>query len=155
MLLPLLIVPRLEQLEFSGMVGRLDASTDAFQALLSCSSCGLGHLSIDLVGDVARIQRFLRTANSIVHLTLPVPGNKNQIPVLKGIAVLPWLKHLEIHDVARGDDHRQLLDMLWWRRTHAGLELCEVFLGPWVPFGIDVLPAIVVAEFCALAETGL
>ncbi|KAJ6585627.1 hypothetical protein B0H19DRAFT_1250421 [Mycena capillaripes] len=87
----------------------------------------------------------------------PVDDDALVTVVIEAEDVKPKREKGKVREIAEGDDHRPLVDMLWWRRTHAGLEFCEVFLGPWVAFGfnIDVLPAIFMAEFGALAEAEL
>ncbi|KAJ7921457.1 hypothetical protein B0H13DRAFT_1984779 [Mycena leptocephala] len=130
----------------------------ALQSFLSRSSCDLQFLSVKMYRlTPAQSQRFFRAVNSIVHLQLTIMDSESrcEIQALHGANdVLPRLKHLEIRDGSNvvSADHRSLLDMLWWRRTHTGLESFELFLfHPSTP----TLPAAVMTEFRALAEAGL
>ncbi|KAJ7803864.1 hypothetical protein B0H13DRAFT_2388751 [Mycena leptocephala] len=153
-ILPCLTLPCLERLQIVRIDGEIDAATDVLQSLVSRSSCTLQFFSVRGLtdGTAAELQHFLRAANTITHLKLSftrfVPL-QFQIQAVQGDDVLPRLTHLEIHDTGEGDGYRLLADVLLWRRTHAALEMCELFLGS------DVSTAVVIAEVGALGEAGL
>jgi hypothetical protein len=153
-----LTVPRLERLYIHCLLVDVEAETDTLQSLLSRSSCDLQFLSVTMYRlTPAQSQRFFRVVNSIVHLQLAIMDSESrrEIQVLHGAKdVLPRLKHLEIRDGSSivSADHHPLLDMLWWRRTHTGLESFELSLFEPSTF---ILPATVMTDFRALAETGL
>ncbi|KAJ7921446.1 hypothetical protein B0H13DRAFT_2655962 [Mycena leptocephala] len=153
-----LTVPRLERLYIHCLLVDVEAETDTLQSLLSRSSCDLQFLSVTMYRlTPAQSQRFFRVVNSIVHLLLTIMDSESrrEIQVLHGAKdVLPRLKHLEIRDGSSivSADHRPLLDMLWWRRTHTGLESFELSLFEPSTF---ILPATVMTDFRALAEAGL
>ncbi|KAJ7921445.1 hypothetical protein B0H13DRAFT_149218 [Mycena leptocephala] len=154
-----LTVPRLERLQITFWLFDTEDETDALQSLLSRSSCDLQVLSVTMYRlTPAQSQRFFRAVNSIVHLQLTIADSEFRcgIQALQGADdVLPRLKHLEIcggNDIAGANHFRPLLDMLWWRRTHTGLESFELSLYKPSTF---TLPAAVMTEFRALAEAGL
>jgi hypothetical protein len=153
-----LTVPRLQRLQITYWLLDIEDETDALQSFLSRSSCDLQFLSVTMHRlTPAQSQRFFRAVNSIVHLQLSIMDSESrcEIQALHGANdVLPRLKHLEIRDRSNivSADHRPLLDMLWWRRTHTGLESFELLLFQPSTF---TLPAAVMTDFRALAEAGL
>jgi hypothetical protein len=152
-----LTVPRLQRLQITHWLLDIEDDTDALQSLLSRSSCDLQFLSVTMYRlTPAQSQRFFCVVNSIVHLQLTIMDSESrcEIQALHGANdVLPRLKHLEIRDHSNivSADHRPLLDMLWWRRTHTGLESFELSLFE----STFTLPAAVMTDFRALAEAGL
>ncbi|KAJ7921442.1 hypothetical protein B0H13DRAFT_2318339 [Mycena leptocephala] len=137
-----LTVPRLERLQITYWLFDTEDETDALQSLLSRSSCDLQFLSVTMYRlTPAQSQRFFRAVNSIVHLQLTIVDSE--------------FRHLEIcggNNIAGADHFRPLLDMLWWRQTHTGLESFELSLYKPSTF---TLPAAVMTDFRALAEAGL
>jgi hypothetical protein len=146
-----LTVPRLERLIIHCLLVNVEAETDILQSLLSRSSCDLQFLSVTMYSPTTvQFRRLFRAVNSILHLQLTTI-----YPVFEALQdaddMLPRLKHLEIR--GGSDNHfRPLMDMLWWRRTHTGLESFELSLYEPSTF---TLPAAVMTGFRALAEAGL
>jgi hypothetical protein len=150
-----LTVPRLERLHIHSMLVDMEAETDTLQSLLSRLSCDLQFLSVAIYhATTVQFRRLFGAVNSVLHLQLTILDSKFE--ALQGADdMLPRLKHLEIRGgsgIASADHFRPLLDMLWWRRTHTGLESFELSLSKPSTF---TLPAAVMTEFRALAEAGL
>ncbi|KAJ7347083.1 hypothetical protein DFH08DRAFT_1080971 [Mycena albidolilacea] len=153
-MLPYLTAPLLERLEISELDSKdIGAAGAAIAALVSRSSCDLKALSIPVTRtEVAQFQSLLQAANSIEHLELSHYWFCSQIQALRGIDdVLPQLKCLQIGGGPATDgEYRSLLDVLWWRKRHAALELFQLA----VDSVFRPSPAVM-SEFHELAEAGL
>ncbi|KAJ7861811.1 hypothetical protein B0H14DRAFT_3615948 [Mycena olivaceomarginata] len=173
-LLSLLTAPRLQRLEMVRKIHKVidGAAANALARLLRRSSCDLQFLVLSLQGkrtSAAALERFLRAAGPVPHLTLDQATIDIQMPALEGVDVLPGLKHLEIRDhvlqesydhsrrslPSLRDHYRALLKTLWWRQRNGTLESFELFLCTAPEAPLPVLPAELIAEFLALAEAGL
>ncbi|KAJ7256879.1 hypothetical protein B0H12DRAFT_1232779 [Mycena haematopus] len=124
-LLSCLTLPRLSVLE---MLGPIDtAAASALGSLLARSACDLRFLSLRVhKATVPQLQRLLRTASTVVHLTLDRAWLEFQMQALHAADVLPLLERLEIRshgghknknkgENGDGNQYRALLDMLQWR----------------------------------------
>ncbi|KAJ7490531.1 hypothetical protein FB451DRAFT_1124108 [Mycena latifolia] len=160
-ILPYLTVPRLERLAIGHISDDIEVASDAFQSLVSRSSCDLKFLAINRLKNTppAAFQRLLRATNSIIHLRLwnryASPGFHDQIQVLAEGSILPRLKHLQIHDYSDEDRYSSVLDVLRSRPTvSVELSLSTTALGPPEPGEGRVPPDAVMTDFRALAEAG-